>query len=160
MRVVKKCSFTLLEMFVVFTLLAGLGTLLTVSFRGWIEEQQFYSDVRQLKNQLQLSSDLMWLLDADVTITLFFAAPSQEWHSQIQVEKPLEPFWKKLVERPVVFSSLASVSFSGKTTAPQKLLFSLGRMSQGRLEVVARKGGKKAWIDLSGSPSALVPVYS
>ena len=127
MRVVKRCSFSLLEMFVVFTLLAGLGTLLTISFRGWIEEQQFYSDVRKLKNQLQLSSDLMWLLDADVTITLFFASPSRELYSQIQVEKPLEPFWKRLVERPVVFSSLASVSFSGKIISSQQILFSLGR---------------------------------
>ncbi len=160
MRVVKRGSFTLLEILVVFVLLAGLGTIATVSFQGLLEEQRFYSDVRQLKNQLQLSSDLMWLLDADVTLTLSLETSSHALQGHIQVEKPLEPFWRRLVERPVVFSSIGSVVFAGKASPSSQILFSLGRMSQGRLEVVARKSGKRAWIDLPGYPSALVPVYS
>ena len=160
MRVAKKRFFTLIEILVVFALLASLGTVVAVSFQRMVEEQRFYSDVRHLKNQLQFSADLMWLFDADVTFELTLDESLHTLEGRIQVEKPLKPFWKKLIEQRVVLSSIASLVFEGKAVSSQKILFSLGRISQGRLEVMARKGGKKAWIDLPGYPTALVPVYS
>lgn len=137
MHKVKKRCFTLIEMLVVLLILSTGIALTGVKIKQAYSEQRKMSDVQQVLNSLILAQDLMLMMNADVEVTLKRDHAKKCVICQVEVEKPVDPAWSRIVEKTSELSSLRSFQFSGYHADPLKLRFVPGKMSQGTLTLSA-----------------------
>ena len=135
----RRACFTLLELLVVL-FIVSMGVVLTgVKIQDFYQEQRFTSESQQVLNQLTKAQDLMLIMDADVEVKMTLDPEKKGLKVQLQVEKPLEPVWKRLIEREILLTSIRSFEFDQQSENELILQFSLGRMSQGTLVLSDRK---------------------
>ncbi|MBS4164726.1 Uncharacterized protein PRO82_002057 [Candidatus Protochlamydia amoebophila] len=148
-----KAHFTLLEVLVVLLILSMGATLTGIKLKKAYDEQCFYSECQGILNSLRTAQELMLLLDADVYVIISHTVNNQVTCS-LEIEKPLNDAWAKMIERPLMLSAIESYQLGGKTEEVLKLVFSLGNMSQGSL-VLTGKHANKETIYLRGYPSPI-----
>jgi hypothetical protein len=137
------------------------GVILTgVKIKDLYREQRFFSETQQVLSHLSMAQDLMLIMDTDVFV--HFAPDEKEKKLQVwlEVEKPIEKSWTRLVERKLSLAAIESLEFDGSPTKELTLQFSLGKMSKGTLilfeEVKSRSQEKKEFeIELVGYPSPI-----
>lgn len=129
----RRLYFTLLEILVVLTILSLGAALAGVKIHQIYKEQRFLSDTQQVLSQLAMAQDLMLIMDTDVKVRFEKDPQTKRFAVWLDIEKPLDEAWGRLVERKVVLSTIQSIKFKGKTQNKLALLFSLGKMSKGTL---------------------------
>lgn len=142
MQSVRKSYFTLLELLIVLFIIS-FGIVLTgIKIKDVYQEQRFMSETQQVLSHLAMAQDLMLILDTDVEVKV---APDKE-NDQIlmwlEVEKPVEKAWARLIERKIPLKAIQSLEFQGKASKELSLQFSLGRMSKGILTLYEGEQGK------------------
>jgi type II secretory pathway pseudopilin PulG len=142
MQIVKKSYFTLLELLIVLFIIS-FGVILTgVKIKEVYREQRFLSAAHQVLNHLAMAQDLMLIMDTDVQVKI---APDQEkehltiW---LEIEKPIEEPWARLMERKLSLAAIQSFEFEGSRKKELTLQFSLGQMSKGTLILFEEEQGK------------------
>ena len=126
---VRKSCFTLLELLVVLFIIS-FGVIITgVKVKELYQEQRFLSETQQVLSHLAMAQDLMLIMDTDVQVH-FDLNQKEMW---LEIEKPLNEPWARLVERKVPLSAIRSMEFKGHPVKELKLLFSLGQMDKGLL---------------------------
>jgi prepilin-type N-terminal cleavage/methylation domain-containing protein len=163
MQVLKKSCFTLIEMLVVLLLLSTGIALTGVKIKQAYNEQRKLSDVQQVLNCLIMAQDLMLMMNADVEVILKHNPGSKAVICRLEVEKPVDKAWSKIVEKQIELSCIRSFQFNGYQTDPLHLRFTLGKMSQGTLTLSINDRSNfgsndqdDAKIVLSGYPSPIV----
>lgn len=157
---VRKPSFTLLELLIVLFIIS-FGVILTgVKIKDVYREQRFLSETQQVLSHLSMAQDLMLIMDTDVLV--HFAPDKEDKQLQVwlEIEKPIEKSWARLVERKLSLAAIQSIEFDGSPTKELTLQFSLGKMSKGKLvlfeEIRSRSQEKKEFeIELVGYPSPI-----
>lgn len=140
---VRKSYFTLLEILVVMMLIS-IGVVLTgVKIQEIYHEQRFNSETRQVINHLSMAQDLMLIMDTDVLVHFSPDEKEKSIKMWLEVEKPLDQPWKRLVERKVPLTSIRSIEFKGTPSKRLTLQFSLGKMSKGMLTLKEEENSKK-----------------
>lgn len=140
----KKKHFTLLELLVVLTILSLCVGLTGIKIREFYQEQSFLSDTRRVVSELAMAQDLMLILDTDVYVIFSKEKGSGDWSLHLSVDKPLKESWRHLIEREVPLKSIRQIRFEGVSKDPIELEFSLGKMSEGVLELTSSdRAGKK-----------------
>lgn len=163
---IRSSFFTLLELLVVFFILSMGAALTGVKIREIYRQQQFLSESQQILNKLIMAQDLMMIMDTDVTVYFDNDAKTKQLMMYLQVEKPLDPSSRRLIEAPILFKSIQSLEpqndSGGRSSFPITIHFSLGQMSEGQLLFSGedKKGGlfhksHSFTIDLPGYPSSL-----
>jgi type II secretory pathway pseudopilin PulG len=157
---IRKSHFTLLELLIVLFIIS-FGIILTgVKIKDLYQEQRFNSETQQVLSHLAMAQDLMLIMDTDVHVKF---APDPEESEKIQlwleIEKPLKKGWASLIERKISLAAIKSIEFERRRGSELTLQFSLGKMSEGELVLLAEKEGKgkdskqrEAKIDLVGYP--------
>ncbi len=162
MQIVKKSYFTLLELLIVLFIIS-FGIILTgVKIKEVYQEQRFLSEAHQVLSHLAMAQDLMLIMDTDVHVKL---APDQETKQLtvwLDIEKPIEEPWARLIERKLSLAAIQSFEFEGSRVKDLTLHFSLGQMSKGTLTLFEEDQGKgrhaekrEFEIELLGYPSPL-----
>lgn len=157
---VKKICFTLLELLVVLFIIS-FGIILTgVKIKDVYQEQRFLSETQQVLSHLSMAQDLMLIMDTDVQVHFTPDKKNQQMQVWLEIEKPLEEPWARLVERKLSLSAIRSIEFDDKASQELTLLFSLGRMSKGKLLLFEGEQNKNQEkrefeIELVGTPSPL-----
>jgi type II secretory pathway pseudopilin PulG len=132
-HIVKKSCFTLLELLIVL-FITSFGVILTgVKVTQYYQEQRFFSECRQVLSHLAMAQDLMLIMDTDVWFKMAIDPESKKVTCWLEIEKPLEQAWARLIERKVELSAIKSYEFEGRHEGDLTLQFSLGQMSQGVL---------------------------
>lgn len=156
---VRKSHFTLLEILVVM-MLVSIGVVLTgLKIQDIYHEQRFNSETRQVINHLTMAQDLMLIMDTDVLVHFSPDEKKESIEMWLEVEKPLEKAWKRLVERKIPLTSIRSIEFNGAASKKLTLQFTLGKMSKGNLTLKEegnskKKNERKLNVELVGHPSA------
>lgn len=135
MRCLKKSHFTLLELLIVLCILACGMALTGVKIHEMSTEQSFWSEAEQLSNHLALAQELMLISHADVEFKLVQDPQTKQITYWMEVEKPLDEAWARLVERKIRPSSIRFYQFEGESKSPLTLHFILTAMSAGELTV-------------------------
>ncbi len=150
----KKC-FTLLEILLVLLILSFCIALTGIKIQGMYAEQQFLSESEQILHHLSLARDLMLMMDTDIHVKMRQNEKEETLDLWLEVEKPLEPGWQRLIERKISLRTIGSVIFNDQSSKELTLRFSLGAMSKGLLTFIEGKEskGRKIEIDLLGYPS-------
>lgn len=157
---IRKSCFTLLELMVVLFIIS-FGVVLTgVKIQDVYQEQRFLSETQQVLSHLAMAQDLMLIMDTDVKVHF---SPEKKNHNievWLEIEKPLDESWARLVERKLPLSAIRSIEFGGATTKELTLQFSFGKMSKGELILIEGdnprdKNRKEFAIDLVGYPSPI-----
>lgn len=159
-QLVRKSFFTLLELLIVLFIIS-FGVILTgVKIKDIYREQRFLSEAQQVLSHLSMAQDLMLIMDTDVLV--HFASDKKDKQLQVwlEIEKPLEKGWDRLMERKLSLTAIRSLEFDGSLTQELTLQFSLGKMSKGKLilfeEEKKRSQEKKEFeIELVGYPSPI-----
>lgn len=133
MLIIKRSFFTLLEMLVVLLLLSTGVALTGVKIKQAYDEQRKLSDIQHVLNCLTMAQDLMLMMDVDIEVVFSHDPKSKNVVCRLEVEKPLNETWTRLVERKIPLSMIRSFNFSGQHGDPLRLRFTLGKMSQGIL---------------------------
>lgn len=150
----KSRFFTLLEILIVCLILAFAAALTGVKVQGLYREQQFLSASKEVMSHLSLAQDLMLMMDTDVWV--HFKVNSKEGTTvKIEVEKPVQERWTKIIERELVLPSIEKVRFNGRREDDLRIRFSLGKMAQGELELEGRDEKETQKVFLPGYP---VPI--
>lgn len=155
---VRKSCFTLLEILVVMMLIS-IGVVVTgLKIQDIYHEQRFNSETRQVINHLSMAQDLMLIMDTDVFVRFSPDEKKESIKMWLEVEKPLDQPWKRLVERRIPLTAIRSIEFDGTPSKKLTLQFSLGKMSKGMLilkeeENSKKKKERKSNIELRGYPS-------
>lgn len=146
--------FTLLELLIVCLILAFGAALTGVKVQELYREQQFLSASKQVMSQLALAQDLMLMMDTDVWV--HFKVNSKEGTTlKIEVERPIQERWTKIIERELILPSIKKIQFDGRSDKDLSVRFSLGKMTRGRLELVGRDKEEIQEVFLYGYP---VPI--
>lgn len=160
-KLVKKSCFTLLEMLVVLFIISLAVVVTGVKIKEMYQEQRFFSESQQVLSHLSLAQDLMLIMDTDVQVH-FKQKKGKKGRLEVSlnVEKPIDDRWARLVERKLSLSAIHSLEFDRKVDNELTLQFSLGKMSQGTLilygaEQKKEEDTKKFEINLLGYPSPL-----
>jgi prepilin-type N-terminal cleavage/methylation domain-containing protein len=164
MRILKKSFFTLIEMMIVMTIMSLAVMVTGIKLKEAYDEQRFLSESQEVLSTLALAQDLMLIQDADVEFTLAYNNELKKYECWIEVEKPLNKSWSKLVERRHQLPAIKAFEFTNHPSDPLHLTFSLGKMSHGKLILYAVKEKDKAKLTedsifeivLPGYPSPLV----
>lgn len=157
---VKKAYFTLFEMLIVFLILS-FGIVLTgVKVKEMYDEQRFFSDTQQVLSHLAMAQDLMLIMDTDVFVHLSFDQKNEKLKVKLDIEKPLEEGWARLIKRELSLTGIHAMEFEKNTVKELTLTFSLGKMSKGHLVLLEgeKKRGKdprQLDIQLLGYPSSI-----
>ena len=167
LRCIKKSCFTLLELLVVLFIIS-FGIILTgVKIKDVYEEQRFLSESQQVLSHLTMAQDLMLIMDADVRVRIVKDPQSKQVTFWLEIEKPLKDPWARFIERKVQLKAIQSYEFAGNTHHDLTLQFSLGRMSQGILNLFegspddSKLSDKRHFqIELLGYPSPLTTQSS
>lgn len=162
MKRFKQSYFTLLELLIVLFIIS-FGVILTgVKVQGIYREQRFLSESQQILSHLVMAQDLMLILDTDVHVK--FAQEKEQLTVWMEVEKPIKEAWAKLIEKKHPLSAIQSLEFNENSLQELSLLFSFGKMSQGKLvlfegkENQGNRGDQRQFeIELPGYPSSLGP---
>ncbi len=133
MYFLKRSCFTLIEMLVVLLILSTGFALTGVKIRQAYQEQRKLSDIQQVLNCLIMAQDLMLMMNADVEVVIKHDHESELVVCQLEIEKPVDQAWSKIVERKVELSRIRSFQFNGYDADPLRLRFIPGKMSQGTL---------------------------
>lgn len=155
---VRKSCFTLLEILVVMMLIS-IGVVVTgLKIQDIYHEQRFNSETRQVINHLSMAQDLMLIMDTDVFVRFSPDEKKESIKMWLEVEKPLDQPWRRLVERRIPLTSIRSIEFDGTPSKKLTLQFSLGKMSKGMLilkeeENSKKKKERKLNVELLGYPS-------
>lgn len=129
----RKIHFTLLELLVVFFIIS-LGMVLTgVKVKEVYQEQRFLSETQQVVNHLAMAQDLMLMMDTDVHIKFASDRKTNQIQLWLEVEKPLEEHWIRLIERKIPLTAIQAIAFDQSAVKDLSLRFSFGKMSQGKL---------------------------
>lgn len=140
---VKRSFFTLIEILIVFTILSVVVGVVGFKIKEAADEQRFLSQAHELVSTLALAQDLMLIQDADVLFKMAYNLATKQYECWIEVEKPLEGSWAKLVQRKVPLPDIGNFSFNESQREKLELLFSLQKMSQGEL-ILERKTSKNS----------------
>lgn len=161
MQIVKKPCFTLLELLVVLFIIS-LGIILTgVKVKEVYQEQRFLSEAQQVLSHLSMAQDLMLIMDTDVQVKFAPDKENKQLNVWLEIEKPLEESWARLINRKLSLKAIQSLEFEEKIVKDLTLQFSLGRMSSGILilfeggerDRMHRSEKREFEIDLVGYPS-------
>jgi len=156
---VRKAPFTLLELLVVLFIIS-FGVILTgVKVKDLYQEQRFFSETQQVLSHLTMAQDLMLIMDTDVQVHIAPDKKEKQLKMWLEIEKPLEERWARLVERKIPLTAIRSLEFKGRPVKELKLQFSLGKMSKGELvlfegEQNKTEGKKEFKIKFLGYPSS------
>ncbi len=161
-RIFKRSCFTLLELLIVLFILS-FGVILTgVKIKEVYTEQRFLSEAQQVLSHLAMAQDLMLILDADVQVKFSQDPRTKTLTYWIEIEKPLEETWSRLVERKMQLSAIRSYQFTDTKEDHLTLHFTLGQMSKGTLSLYEgaaddshRSEKRQLKIELVGYPSPL-----
>ena len=158
LKCVKKSCFTLLELLIVLFIIS-FGVILTgVKVRNLYLEQRFLSETQQVLSHLSMAQDLMLIMDADVKVKIAPDRESRQLLMWLDVEKPFEERWGRIVERKIPLSAVQSFAFESSNDKDLTLLFSPGKMSKGTLTLYEGKNDshlddkRKFMIELAGYP--------
>lgn len=133
MHIVKKSYFTLLELLIVLFIIS-LGIILTgVKIKEMYGEQRFLSETQQVLSHLAMAQDLMLIMDTDVQVKIAPAKGNGQMHLWLEVEKPIEEPWARLIERKLPLVAIQSMEFEESAVKDLTLQFAFGRMSKGKL---------------------------
>lgn len=161
-KIVKSSYFTLLELLIVLFIIS-FGVLLTgVKLKEAYEEQRFFSEAQQVLSHIAMAQDLMLIMDADVQVKLAHDPETRQVTCRLEIEKPLEDAWARMIERNLILTAIHSFEFEKGGENPLTLNFTLGCMSQGTLTLFegkqddARRSEKRLFkIELAGYPSPM-----
>ncbi len=158
----RKSFFTLLEMLIVMLILSFGAILTGVKVKDLYLEQRFLSEAQQVLSHLGMAQDLMLIMDADVEVKLTYDRKTKEVICWMEVEKPIEEPWKRLIERRLSLSAIRSFQWGEREEDPLTLSFIWGQMSQGTLllsaatkEEGSRSQKQEFKIELPGYPAPL-----
>lgn len=160
----RKLHFTLMELLIVFCILAAGIAITGVKIHDFYKEQQFLTDSERLLGQLSFAQDLMLIMDTDALFSLSYDPTTKNLVSKITLEKPLEANLKKIIESPQTYGSIKKIEFgkgpNKKTALPLLLEFTLSAMPKGNLsffDSLHPRNGKEEnkIIKLLGYPSPL-----
>lgn len=143
--------FTLLELLVVFVLIACAAAITGIKINGLYREQQFLSESKEVANHLAMAQDLMLLMDTDVWVRLRIDR-EKGLSVKMEVERPIQEHWTKLIERTLLLPSIKEMHFNGRNEKVVNLQFSLDKMSQGQLKFYGQKKEESQEIILPGYP--------
>lgn len=133
MQIVKKPCFTLLELLIVLFIIS-FGILLTgVKVKEVYQEQRFLSEAQQVLSYFSMAQDLMLIMDTDVRVQFAPDKTTEQLQCWLEVEKPIEGPWMRMLERKLLLSAIRSLEFEGNSVKNLTLQFSIGRMSKGKL---------------------------
>lgn len=160
-KFIRKPRFTLIEMLVVLFIIS-LGVVVTgVKIHEMYQQQRYFSESQQILSHLSLAQDLMLIMDTDVQVHFEqISGKKKKLKVWLDIEKPIEERWARLVERKLSLTAIHSLEFNGKVDKTLILQFSLGKMSKGQLilyESEQKKGQdtEPFTINLLGYPSPL-----
>lgn len=162
MQIVRKSCFTLLELLIVLFIIS-FGMILTgVKIKEVYQEQRFLSEAQRVLSHISMAQDLMLIMDADVQVKFGPDPETKKMQVWLEIEKPLEKSWARLIERKLSLAVIQSLEFDEKTEKELTLQFSLGHMSKGKLILFEgeqdqgdRSEKRQFEIDLLGYPSPL-----
>lgn len=162
MQIVKKNRFTLLEILIVLLLLSFGVILTSVKIKEMYEEQRFLSEAQEVVSYLAMAQDLMLIMDTDVKVKMVENPESKRINVWLEIEKPLEKSWARLIERRLELKAIQSWDFEGTLGKDLTLQFSLGNMSKGILTLFegaqhdSHQSDKRDFkIELVGYPSGI-----
>lgn len=133
MRFLKRSCFTLVEMLIVLLILSTGIALTGVKIKQAYDDQRKLSDIQQVLNCLIMAQDLMLMMNADVELVLKHDRKTKLVVCLLEVEKPVNETWAKIVGRKIELSRIRSFQFNGYHADPLRLRFTLGKMSKGTL---------------------------
>lgn len=152
MKRLKKSFFTILEILVSLSLLLVIAAITGIQLRGAYKEQQFLSEVQQVVSHLRMAQDLMLILNTDVKFKMMLDEDKKQIKYWLEMDQPIAfpALTKKLQNEkgnftPHFLTQIQSLRFSGETNmghltgeeGKNTLIFSLGKMSQGVLKLLA-----------------------
>jgi prepilin-type N-terminal cleavage/methylation domain-containing protein len=167
--IIRSSKFTLLEVMIVLFIIS-LGAAVTgVKISEVYKEQQFLTESQQIINQLSMAQELMMIMDTDVEVIFTFNETEKKLEMKLDVEKPLDEYSRKLIEKPIFFNGITSLEpidqgNSRRSLFPVVIHFSLGNMTKGKLLISKKKDGffnngkEEFEIDLPGYPAPLKMV--
>lgn len=148
----KKSFFTLLEIIVVLFIISFGAILTGVKINELYREQRFLSETQQVLSRLSMAQDLMLILDTDVLVNVA-RNPEGKIQVWLEVEKPFEDPWTRIIEKKLTLDAIKSYKFKGDVDQKLPLLFSLGNMSPGTLSLFEDK--RQFHIELAGYPALI-----
>lgn len=164
MHSVKRSYFTLLELLIVLFIISFSIILTGVKIKDIYREQRFFSEAQQVLSHLAMAQDLMLIMDTDVQVKIASDKESDQMQMWLEVEKPIEEPWARLIERKVSLTAIQSLEFEENRVQDLMLQFSFGRMSKGKLILLEEDKNKNRRdeneprqfeIELLGYPSPL-----
>lgn len=135
MYFLKKLKFTLMEILIVILILTSILSVTGIKIYDLYKEQQFLSESQQVLNKLQTAQDLMLLIDTDVFVYLAKNKGKKEIICYLEVQKPLEDRWAKMLEKPLTLHAIQEFEFKGTSEDKLKLQFINSALSQGTLKL-------------------------
>ncbi|MFI0435143.1 MAG: Tfp pilus assembly protein FimT/FimU [Parachlamydiaceae bacterium] len=130
---IRKSPFTLLEVMVVLFIISLAMILTGVKVKSIYQDQRFFSETEQVLSHLSMAQDLMLIMDTDVKVYFAPDKKGKEMELWLDIEKPIEEAWARLVERKMTLQAIGRLEFDGHSTKELTLQFSLGKMSKGEL---------------------------
>jgi type II secretory pathway pseudopilin PulG len=156
MYFLKKATFTLMEILIVMMILTLVLSVTGVKVHDIYKEQQFLSEAQQVLSKLRTAQDLMLLINADVTVYLTKNTAKNEVTCYLDIQKPLEDNWAKIIEKPLVLQAIQKWEFTESSAQPLKLQFINGGMSHGTLTLQENTNKPRSFeIELLGYPTLI-----
>lgn len=162
MKSVRRSCFTLLELLLVLLLL-GIGMSVTaIQIKKAYAEQQFLSEVEQVRSHLQMVQDLMLIADADADVKFGEVDKTLYYEVELLNKTFKSPIFENIVKSRHLLKSIRAIEFEGLAAkGNQEILlkfFSKGfAMSQGKLILSPSdtKSQESYQIVLAGRPQML-----
>lgn len=133
MQFIKKSCFSLLELLIVLLIISFGMTLTGIKIKEIYQEQRFLSEAQQVLNHVSMAQDVMLIMDTDVQVKIASHKETGQMQIWLEVEKPMDDSWVRLIERKITLSAIHSIEFGENVAKDLTLQFSFGRMSAGKL---------------------------
>jgi type II secretory pathway pseudopilin PulG len=147
MQSLKKSCFTLLELLIVLFIISFCMILTGVKIKEIYQEQRFLSEAQQVLSHIAMAQDLMMIMDTDVLVRIAPDEKPNQLNVWLEIDKPIEEHWARLVKRKLVLDAIQSMEFDEKNVTDLTLQFSFGQMSKGTLVLVEGKQDKGNYAD-------------
>lgn len=156
----RRRAYSLLEILIVLSVVAIIGSTIAINAYRALEQQRFYSSVEGLADRIRLAQDLMLIMHRDCRVEL---RPTPEGlYTQVLTEGKL-PYGAAELAREVILKGISSMRFSNDRIQTNngvtlEFLSNGSVMSYGEIQLQSVSGfaeGFKAQISLKGSPAPI-----
>lgn len=133
----KKQSFTLIEILIVFSIITFISGFIGINIQKALHDQRFKNEVDEFVGRLKLAQDLMLIADADVHFKVQASDAEKQIKCWIETDKPLPKKLNELIKKVSIFKAIRRVSHeSGKDGIIDIKFLSKGSvMSSGNIEL-------------------------